>query len=452
MSAPDLLAVASAREGSPEGPVLVGRGVSYTLAGLEAVVGPRAQRLREAGAREGVVFPLVVEADEAGVIDLLALWRVGAVPAPLNPRLTPRERAQAESALLGADAGGAFVVLWTSGTEGRPRGVRLSFENMAGSARAAQLRLGLLESDVWLASLSPAHVGGLAIVARVFLLGGTLVAFGGVGIGEISDLIDAGVGPVGDASTTVSHLSLVPTQLSRLLAHREGRPPPASLRCALLGGAGTPSPLLERALAEGWPVALTYGMTEMASQVATAAPADVRRKPGSVGRALDGVEVSIASGGEILVRGPTQALGYLAAGPGSEAERIRLGDADGWHHSGDLGHIDPEGDLWVTGRRSDRIVSGGVTVDAAEVEQVLRSHPRVKDVCVVGVPDAEWGEVVGAWVVPADGSFSPSVADSWLRERLAGPKRPRRWVIEPQIPLNANGKVDRNLVRDRLTG
>jgi len=445
MASRDLLAVLHERGVDSEGLALVTREGSYTVAGLEREVGERAERLRAEGAQSGRIHPIVVEPDHEGVLTLLGLWHVGATPAPLNPRLTQVERSRAESDLRGHDGGGAQVVLWTSGTAGRPRGVALSLESLVASADASSRRLSLAPSDLWLATLSLAHVGGLALVVRALLLEAGLVAYGRLHAEEISSLVDGTERlPIG-VNTPVTHLSLVPTQLLRLLDHRDDRPPPASFGCLLLGGAHTPRALLDRALAAGWPVALTYGMTEMASQVATAPPEVVRQKPGSVGRPLDGAELRIAAEGEILVRGATQAMGYV----GSSESSLR--DADGWYHTGDLGEVDEDGDLWITGRRSDRIVSGGVNVDATEVEDVLRAHPAVMDVCVVGLPDEEWGEVVAAWVVPIEGEFDLDQIDGWLRERLAGAKRPRRWVVESELPLNANGKVDRGLIRGLMS-
>jgi O-succinylbenzoic acid--CoA ligase len=198
-----------------------------------------------------------------------------------------------------------------------------------------------------------------------------------------------------------------------------------------------------RALGEGWPLALTYGMTEMTSQVATAPPERVRAKPGTVGAPLDGAEVRVAPDGEILTRGATLALGYV----GAEAP---LRDPDGWYHTGDLGRVDHDGDLWVTGRRSDRIVSGGVNVDAHEVEAALREHPAVGDACVVGVPDDRWGEAVAAALVPRGGPVDLDGLADWLRGRLSPAKRPRRWRVVEALPLNANGKVDRGAVRREM--
>jgi O-succinylbenzoic acid--CoA ligase len=441
--------LAEATDGRRDAPALSAPERTWTYAELDAWAGRRAAELRAEGVRPGQVVPVVLESSVEGITTLLALWRVGAVPAPLNPGLTPAERGRAEAALSGVDPGEAQAILWTSGTEGRPRGVALSAHNLRANARAAAERLDLGPDDTWLASLSLAHVGGLALVVRSLVLGGHMVAAGRFDAATVSALIDGGAGaraagplPPGRPLT---HVSFVPTQLLRVMDHREGRPPPPTFRCVLLGGAHAPDDLVARAHAEGWPIALTYGMTEMTSQVATASPGLARETPGTVGAPLDGVELRLADEGEILVRGPTRALGYVGS-----AEV--LADEDGWYHTGDLGRVDAAGRLWVTGRRSERIVTGGVTVDALEVEDALRGHPGVADACVVGLFDAEWGELVAAALVPAGPSLDLDALDAWVRERLAPAKRPRRWSLSGELPRNANGKVDRRAVRDALTG
>jgi O-succinylbenzoic acid--CoA ligase len=194
------------------------------------------------------------------------------------------------------------------------------------------------------------------------------------------------------------------------------------------------------ALAAGLPIALTYGLTEATSQVATASPAEVRSDPDSVGRPLEGVDVRISADGEILVRGPTVAPGLWGGGT--------LTDEGGWLATGDLGSLDGQGRLRVTGRRSDRIVSGGATVDAHEVEAVLRTHPSISDACVVGIPDPTWGQRVTAAVVGVPGhAVDPDVLREWLRPRLSPAKRPKRIHAVAALPLNPNGKVDRAAVR-----
>ena len=270
------------------------------------------------------------------------------------------------------------------------------------------------------------------MVVRAAVLGSTLVVRGAFEAEAFSALLDEG---------RVTHASLVPTMLQRVLDVRADRPPPARLRCVLVGGARAPRALVDRALAAGFPLALTYGMTEASSQVTTAPPELVHSKRDSVGAPLEGVEVRVDGAGEVLVRGPTVAEGYVGS---SEP----LKDEAGWLHTGDLGELDADGHLRVTGRRSDRIVTGGVNVDPAEVEDILRTHPGVHDVSVVGLPDDEWGEVVAAAAVRRPGLYpDPAELESLARARLTSSKIPRRILFLEELPKNPNGKVDREAVR-----
>jgi len=184
-------------------------------------------------------------------------------------------------------------------------------------------------------------------------------------------------------------------------------------------------------------------MTEMTSQVATARPSEVNHKPGSVGRALTGTVIKVDNAGQILTQGRTLAQGYIGT-------TEPLADSEGWYHTGDLGYFDEDGDLWVTGRRSDRIVSGGITIDAMHIEDVLCEHLEVQDACVVGIPDHEWGELIGAWVVPSPDGLDMDLLEEYVQESCGEAKRPRVWIVEGEIPRNTNGKVERGKVREAL--
>ena len=448
-----------------------------------------ARRLTEAGVGPGERVATLLPASPELVALLHAVPRVGALLQPLNTAWAEEELARALGGpaapsllLVPGDRVGAFrgalpgmgtvavedmvevegapdpagglahrpalppseddtplAILLTSGSTGRPRPIPLTHGNLMASAQGAATRLRLDPADRWLASLSPAHVGGLALLHRAAVVGSAVVTTPRFDAEGFLDLADRG---------EVTHASLVPVMLRRLLELRGDRPAPRSLRCLLLGGAATPRPLLEEALMKRWPVALTYGLTEATSQVATAPPDEVRRKPGTVGRPLPGVEVAIpetdAEGvGEILVRGPTVALLPVASSV-REVPPVHL-DVRGWLHTGDLGRRDGDGDLWITGRASHRIVSGGVTLEPGEVEAVLLRHPAVRDVAVVGVPDDTWGERVVAVVVPADPEAPPSLGEvlEFARAHLTAAKRPRELRICSDFPRNANGKVDR---------
>lgn len=480
----------------PSAPALDDGGRRLTYGELDRRADEVAARLAELGGGRGRHLALVLTRSRAAVILLHGAPRAGLVAAPLSPRLTSAELSRAVDALgpvavvcdrrtvdgvSDADPGAPILladpegpegsaavgdgppapsgaallsdlepasdlpgppppgevryVLWTSGTSGSPRGVHLTGRNVEASARASEERLGLGPDDRWLGSLSPAHVGGLALITRAAILGASVVLRGRFDEAELSRLAEEGA---------VSHASLVPLMLRRLLDHRGDRPAPEALRCLLIGGARAPEPLVRAALDRGYPVALTYGMTETTSQVATAGPDRVRRKPGAVGRPLSCVRVRIGDDGEIRVKGETLAAGYAGGEP------LDL-DPDGWFRTGDLGRLDEEGDLRVTGRRSDRIVSGGVTVDAHEVEDVLRSVPGVTDAAVVGLPDPEWGERVAALVVPEEPErTSPGRLEEEARARLSGPKRPRTVRLAAAVPRTRTGKIDRARVRELL--
>ena len=333
-------------------------------------------------------------------------------------------------------------IIYTSGTTGRPKGARLTFGNHLWGAMASAYRLGTLPDDRWLACMPLYHVGGQAIILRCCLYGTTVILQSGFDADAISRALD---------NQNVTLISLVPTMLHRLLEFRNEQPFPPALRCVLLGGAGAPMPLLDRCRALNVPVALTYGLTEAASQVATATPDQTRRKPGSVGKPLMFIETHIVdydrgklpSGqiGEIVVSGPTVMRSYH-----DDAQTL----LDGALHTGDLGYIDEEGDLWVIQRRTDLIVTGGENVYPAEVEVVLLAHPSVREACVVGIPDPEWGQSVAAVVVSNATELTEPDLIGFCRKRLAGYKLPRAMRFVDHLPQTASGKIDREAARGLL--
>ena len=347
----------------------------------------------------------------------------------------------------GTDTGTTLAVLFTSGTSGRAKGACLTWANFLASAEAAADRLGAVVAQRWLACMPLFHVGGLSILMRSVRFGGPVRLLPRFDAAEVSGVLDGG---------DIAAVSLVPTMLSRLLAHREGRAAPPGLRVLLLGGAAAAPELLTRALAAGYPVCPTYGLTESCSQVATAAPPPVGAACASPMLPLRGTELRIdidgrdappGTPGEIVVRGPTVMQGYLHD-PQSTARALR----EGWLYTGDIGCLDAEGGLRVLDRRDDLIVSGGENVYPAEIEAVLLEHPSVDDAGVAGVPDADLGARVVAWVVAAPGT-APDVAalQRHCRSRLAGFKQPREIRYVDALPRNAAGKLQRSRLREPRT-
>ena len=344
------------------------------------------------------------------------------------------------------------VVMFTSGTTGTPKGVRLTVGNLVWSAVASAFRLGVAPGDRWLCCLPMYHMGGLAPTLRCALYGTTLTLQPGFDAGRTAEVI---------GEYDVTGVSLVPTQLRRLLD--AGWEPPAGFESLLLGGAPAGQDLLDRAHARGIPVYPTYGTTETASQVATATPAQAAEHPGTVGQPLavtdvtvlaDGDRASPDEVGELVVSGPTVTPGYL--------DDSRTAAAVGQHgfHTGDLGYRDEAGRLWVEGRVDDAITTGGETVYPATVVDAFQAHPAVTEAAVVGLPDDEWGERVAALVVTAgdgdggetDGDISPSPAAlrEFCRGRVADYAVPKTVVVADDLPRTASGTVDRDAVRERL--
>lgn len=374
--------------------VVAGDGVALTYAELAERADDVACRLAAAGVTAGDRVAVLVGDGARFAVLLHATARLGAVLVPLSTRLTagelgwqvgdarprlvvadpPRSAAapgtlvlswQALSDLAAADAplvddvrlDAPATMIYTSGTTGRPKGAVLTFGNLAWSAAASALRLGLLPGDRWLVPLPLFHVGGLAVLWRAALAATTVIAPGHFDAAGVAAAI------AGGGATLVS---LVPTMLARVLGAWGDRPPPAGLRAVLLGGGPAAPALVDRAIRLGFPIALTYGLTEAASQVATDWP---RRDPADVDGGApplaftevrvvgaDGAPLLVGEDGAIEVRGPTVMAGYWGD-PDATARAL----AGGWLATGDIGRLDAAGRLHVRGRREDLIVTGGRT-------------------------------------------------------------------------------------------
>jgi O-succinylbenzoic acid--CoA ligase len=429
--------LAQRAQSCPERTALVTEGSSVTYAELEAEATWVARRLAAYGVRRDAVAALTMHPRREEVVLLHALMKLGAVALPLSPRLTEAERAavlaverpavdlndaaeltqtEADLPLLGEhDMDDLQCRILTSGTSGEPRPIGLTYGNFLFSAMGSAFNLGVEPTDRWLCCLPLSHVAGLSIILRSVIYGTTAVLLDGFDTKQVANTLVSG---------DISVLSLVPTQLIRLL---EADADLSGPRAILIGGGPVPPDALREALARGATVVQTYGMTESCSQVTTLAPEDAERRVGSAGRPLLTSHIRIEAG-EILVQGPTIAPGCY--------------EADGWLHTGDLGSIDEEGFLYVTGRSSEVIVTGGENVMPAEVEAVLVSHPAVADAAVVGRPDPEWQEAVCALVVlTEDTEVTQDDLRSHCQSSLAGHKVPKQFEFVTSLPRTASGKL-----------
>jgi o-succinylbenzoate---CoA ligase len=380
---------------------------------LVAVALPRAAAARatvaawEAGE---AVLPLDPAAPEAELKALLAAGRPTHLLDGDGRRRLPGG--------LPAEAGVAAVVA-TSGTGGTPKLVELGADAIAWSALATSAALDAGPGDRWLCCVPTHGVAGLAVVARAWRTGLQV---------EVHDRFDPAA--VAGAAGRATLVSLVPTQLRRLLAAGDQA---ARFRRVLLGGGPVPAGLAAEAAARGVRLVRTYGLTETFGGMV------------HDGHPLDGAEVALDPEGEILVRGPMLLRRYRG-----DPERTAAALRGGRLHTGDLGRLGPDGRLAVLGRRDDLVISGGVNVHPDEVEAVLATHPGVAEAAVAGRPDPEWGQRVAAFVVPRDPASPPTLDElrAYVRERLAPAKAPRELVLVRSLPRGPSGKLLRRLLGD----
>jgi o-succinylbenzoate---CoA ligase len=282
------------------------------------------------------------------------------------------------------------VALQTSGSSGEPKWAVHRLRSLLANAEASNRRVPLAEGDSWLLSLSPHHIGGLGIIVRA------MVAGAGVYVGASPGAVASDL----RSERAITHVSVVATQLRRLLDEPALDRRLVALRALLLGGGPTPTRWREEALDRGWPLCVTYGLTECASQVTTSL-AMRGLDATDAGLPLDGVGVRCDEAGEIHVSGPTVFRGYL------DGATVR-----GEFATGDVGRFDECGRLHVPGRRDAVSISGGENIRPEEIENVLRAIPGITNACVVAVDDPQWVKRPVAFVagVPSGTTFDVALA------------------------------------------
>ena len=453
-------------------------------------------RLTARGIQQGDRVILLAYNSPDWVLALLAIWSVGAVPVLGNrwwstgetahsialtgatvvvtdaPGLVPAGSTVLDIAELRncfgdnstaltdipgpADEEDPAVVLFTSGSTGMPKAVALPFRSVVANQQNVLARAGqlphLLNVDapqpVNLISTPLFHIGAFATLITQLLTGGRIVfTVGRFDPEQVLRLIE---------TERVERWGAVPTMAIRLLEHPDfDAHDLSSLRSFPLGGAPVPPALLDR-LARRLPqlrtrgVVNTWGMTEGGGFFTLAASSDLQRLPRTVGRPLPTVEVSIADPddvdrGEIIVRSPTMMLGYL----GTDSSPM---DSGGWLRTGDLGHLNSEGYLFIDGRSQDMVIRGGENIACPHVEAALLRHPDVVEAAAIGLPHAELGEELAAVVVHRPGGRAPTEEE--LAAHLAGIvayfEIPTRWQIRAEpLPTVGTEKVDKkNLARE----
>jgi fatty-acyl-CoA synthase len=433
------------------GPAAVLLQLGIALAGMTLVpVNPRSRpaEVEHALRTSGAVLALAAEevagnpvADLCAAVDGVELVRVGADWRAALPRA-------GHDGLPVVDPQSLAQVQFTSGTTGRAKGVRITHAGMVATGTAFAERLGPTAGRVWCNPMPLFHTAG-----------NVLGVVGALAAGAEHVVLPFAPGPVLRVleERRVSMLSAAPTLLDLLAADPDlARTDLSALRVLFTGGMTVTPAFVDRVeQVFGARLSITFGMTETCGAVLQTSPEDpdpVRRE--SVGAPLAGTDVRIAgpdgaavppgTPGELWVRGARITRGYLDD-PVATAAAI---DGEGWLHTGDLAEMSPAGACRVVGRLKDMIKTGGENVSPVEVEEVLVAHPDVARAAVVGVPDARWGELVVAFVVPA-GDRDPEVAEltEHCRDRLSPFKVPRSWRVVDELPMTASAKVQRAELR-----
>jgi malonyl-CoA/methylmalonyl-CoA synthetase len=397
------------------------------------------------------------------VIAYVAALRAGLVVVPVNPDYTETEvrhvveqarpaAAVVEDAALGlgatpilgleldrtrspdapidrAGTDDPALLVYTSGTTGRPKGVPLTHGNLLAGATAVNVAWHWTPEDRLLLTLPLFHIHGLGVG-----INGSLCTGAAVVLRPRFDVEDVAA----RAADGVSLFFGVPAMYQRLAA--AGRADAlARLRLLVSGSAPLPAALATAVAEQAGQIPLErYGMTE--TVMLTSNPYEGPRKPGTVGLALPGVELRLAESGEVEVRGPNVIAGYDG---GAEPEAFT---DDGWFRTGDLGDRDDDGYLTLVGRSKELIITGGYNVHPREVEEVLETHPDVREAAVVGRQSERWGEEVTA-VVVAERQVEGEALRAHAAERLAPYKVPKRIEFAAELPRNALGKVVRTALR-----
>lgn len=350
------------------------------------------------------------------------------------------------------------LIMYTSGTTGRPKGAVLTHTNLTGQVMTLLFTNGAdINHDIGFIGVPFFHIAGVGSIVSGLLLGRPTVLYpvGAFDPNELLDVLEA---------EKVTGIFLVPAQWQAVCAAQRARPRELKLRF-LSWGAAPASDTLLREMAETFPgaqILAAFGQTEMSPVTCMLLGDDALRKLGSVGRVIPTVsarivdedmnDVPVGQVGEIVYRAPTLMAGYWN-NPKATAEAF----AGGWFHSGDLVRQDDEGYIWVVDRKKDMIISGGENIYCAEVENALAAHPDIVEVAVIGRPHEKWGEVpVAVAVLRSSLGAAPGVGltlpdlEQFLTERLARYKHPKVLEIVEALPRNPAGKVLKTELRTRF--
>ena len=331
------------------------------------------------------------------------------------------------------------VYIFTSGSTGKPKAVEHTMMSLKAAYDAGNHFLGYMPTDVWLLSLPLFHISGFSIVTRTMLSGASLVISESSNVSDIVTSLE---------SNPITICSFVSTQLKKLVD--ETVMPSKSLRFSLIGGGKAEVSLLQKAVHLQWKPCAVYGMSETGAFVTVLKPEILNLKKGSAGYLLEGVQINISNDemetvpngeiGEIGIKSASLFTGYFNNRKESDERLVH-----GYFLTGDLGYLDGDGFLFVTGRKTDVINSGGEKIHPHEIENILLSFGNIQECCVIGIPHPVWGEAVTAAVTAKEsGTLSENEIIRSLYKLLPSFKVPKRVIILPELPKSALGKISKD--------
>jgi o-succinylbenzoate---CoA ligase len=323
------------------------------------------------------------------------------------------------------------VVIFTSGSTGKPKGVVLTFSSLINSIENGNQILNQQENDPWLASLPFYHIGGFQIICRSLCNGCSIVIPDSFQTDDLAKTI---------FEFNPTHLSLVSTQLEKLIYQKVD--PGNQLKISLIGGGFIDDDLIIEADKLGWKPHRVYGSSETASFVTAISADEIKQKPHSVGKALCNVEIKISDDSEILIKSNSLFKQYL-----DDEKETSAKLTNSFYHTGDLGFVDEDGYLFIEARRNDLIITGGENVNPIEVEKAISKIKGITEVCVFPKPNKTWGQIIACVLVSVDKSLDGKIIKEIIKKTLAGFKIPKEFIFTDKLPRTSLGKLEREKIR-----
>lgn len=453
----------------PDAPFLawVDSGVVHTYSYAELLKNSSslAHKVRSRPLAVPISLPLTDRTPEQAI--LASTHLLAGIPFSIS-KATESKTTETRKNLSGSPSGGrspldpVMITMETSGTTGKPKTVEIVASQIDHAVRNLPTPFHTAAGEYWGHALPLHHVGGVSILARALSTGGGVAFAKDTSVEAIQELL---------TYVPLKGISLVATQLQRLLKHSDSVERLSTLDAILLGGGPLPLEVAEQALAHELPIYQSYGMTETFAMIAAHRLSDTPGEPQCIGKPFGDTEIMLQNG-TLHLRG-TQ-IGAASSGGASSGSALSKTTSSGqpssakpssnsWFDTGDLGRMDQQGRWIIEARRDDLILSGGNNISPLRLEQAIAQHPTIEAVIVLGVDDPEWGQRVVAIVEPnpttdesaLQAALHPVALDTWIKkqEALHSYERPKEWIILPEgktIPRTALGKLARKEARALL--